>query len=72
MVGTITTLQPSDFENGFICDCRQCPVALALKRNNYDNPVVDNLSIAYFNNEGQRNIKVFDKRPLTKNNIYRQ
>ena len=53
MIGTITTLQPSDFENGFICDSKQCPIALAMNRSNYRYPTVGNISIGYYNSEGK-------------------
>lgn len=49
MVGTITSVQESHFQYGFIGDCTKCPIALAMLSAGYPYPIVDYHNICYSN-----------------------
>ena len=57
----ITEIKANDFLKGFAYDCRQCPVALGLIRNNYVSPSVDSQRISYFNKSNKEVTKSITK-----------
>ena len=61
----ITTVDQEAIDLGIAENCSECPVAIAMKRNNYTEPVVGSDKISYYNSNKPSDLDMIIK-PISK------